>query len=101
MSTVTNSTPTVPTDSKSSRRKKTKVEGSNSASEGATRSPTTETGAKPTGVETPVNGAEGSYESPYIKELYKYDMMPSFLPFPVLLLTWGTLGISAMSRRSW
>lgn len=75
MSTVTNSAPTVPTESKSSRRKKAKADGSNSTSEDAARSPTAEAGAKPTGAETPVNGAEGSYESPYIKELYKYDKM--------------------------
>lgn len=83
MSTVINSAPPVPTESKSSRRKKAKAEGSNSASEDATRSPTTEAGARPTDAETPVNGAEGSYESPYIKELYKYDMIPGFLHFPV------------------
>ena len=40
-------------------------------SEDAVRSPTAEAGPGVTETDTPTNGLEASYESPYIKELYK------------------------------
>lgn len=35
--------------------------------------PSAETGAGQAVAETSTNGADGTFESPYIKELYKYD----------------------------
>ena len=71
MSAPATSVPTSQTESKTSRRKKGKAEAANNTTEEAVRSPTAETGPGATGIDTPTNGLEASYESPYIKELYK------------------------------
>jgi hypothetical protein len=71
MSATTAAATVVPTESKSSRRKKGKAADANHAPEEAARSPVADAAAATTGTETPTNGVDGSYESPYIKELYK------------------------------
>ena len=56
-------------ESKSARKKKAKAEAPNQA----TASPTDpESGIGQTTADGAVTGADASYESPYIKELYKY-----------------------------
>lgn len=71
MSTTAASAPPAPGEAKSSRRRKGKAEGAKNAPEESALSPATEAGAGSIGVETPMNGTDDSYESPYIKELYK------------------------------
>ena len=69
MSTAQVSNSLAPSESKSARKKKAKAE----APVQTTASPTEpESGAGQTAIDGAVTGAEGSYESPYIKELYKY-----------------------------
>lgn len=66
--------PPTRSDSKSSKKKKAKAEA-------ATQPPAPiseeDAGARQTTPEDPTNGGEGSYESPYIKELYKYAQFKS------------------------
>ena len=71
MSTTAPPATVAPTETKSSRRRKGKGEGAKNASEDSAQSPVAEAGPGPVGVDAPTNGVEGSYESPYIKELYK------------------------------
>ena len=71
MSTTSPPATVAPTEAKSSRRRKGKGEGAKNASEESAQSPVAEVGPGQMGVDTPTNGVEGSYESPYIKELYK------------------------------
>ena len=73
MSSAAVSNPVAPTESKSSRKKKAKAETSKPAAEGNSRSPSFDAGATQAGTDSTTNGAEGGYESPYIKELYKYE----------------------------
>ena len=56
-------------ESKSARKKKAKAEAPVQTSASPTEP---ESGAGPTAVDGAASGADGSYESPYIKELYKY-----------------------------
>ena len=71
MATTSTPTPMGSNETKSSRRRKGKGEGAKTALEEPAQSPVAEAGAGLTAVDIPTNGAEGSYESPYIKELYK------------------------------
>ncbi|MCJ1477313.1 hypothetical protein MMC13_005984 [Lambiella insularis] len=71
MSTSSAPTATAPSEAKSSRRRKGKAESGKNASEEPGQSPVTEIAAGQTGTESSINGNEGGYESPYIKELYK------------------------------
>lgn len=69
MSTTQVSYPLAQSESKSARKKKAKAE----APVQTTASPTEpQSGAGQTAVDGAATGADGSYESPYIKELYKY-----------------------------
>lgn len=62
------SNPAVPQESKSAKKKKAKAE---AAAKETTTQPNFEAeNTKPT-VENPTDGADGTYESPYMKELYK------------------------------
>lgn len=88
--------PPVSQESKSAKKKKAKS--------GATAKETTvqsnvETEAgKPTS-ETPTNGIDGSYESPYMKELYKCVGRTS-IPFVTRKTADVRIGAFATSRRS-
>lgn len=69
MSTAQVSNSLAHSESKSARKKKAKAE---TAPIQAAASPTEpETGAGQTAIDGAAPGADGSYESPYIKELYK------------------------------
>lgn len=73
MATTTGSTPHAQPESKSAKKKKAKAETSAKAlsvpSDG-------DGGAAPPAADTTTNGADGAYESPYLKELNKY-VLPS------------------------
>ncbi|KAI9751473.1 MAG: hypothetical protein M4579_006045 [Chaenotheca gracillima] len=62
--------PHVRTDSKSSKRRKSKVEVSGKASSAASTTPTIETPIRTASTDTGLNGT-GEFESPYVKELQK------------------------------
>ncbi|KAI9716913.1 MAG: hypothetical protein M1812_005062 [Candelaria pacifica] len=68
-SSVTN--PPAQNESRSARKKKTKDNMSGAVPGAASTTSSAEHGATPNGQEAPTNGVDGSYESPYIKELYK------------------------------
>lgn len=69
MSTAQVSNPSAQSESKSARKKKAKAE----VPVQTTASPTEpQSGAGQTALDGAATGADGSYESPYIKELYKY-----------------------------
>ena len=69
MSSDNKANPSVMTESKSAKKKKAKAEASNKPTEVATL---TEVGPATTnGDPEAVNGVDGNYESPYLKELYK------------------------------
>lgn len=74
MATTTSSTPHAQPESKSAKKKKAKAEvsakGSSLPSDG-------DAGAAQPPADAATNGADGAYESPYLKELYKY-----VLPYP-------------------
>ena len=69
MSTTTIPNPSAPTESKSAKKKKAKAEGPKATIVEAPQSPSGETVT--VGLDAGTNGAEGNYESPYMKELYK------------------------------
>ena len=71
MSSTTISNPPSQTESKSAKKKRAKAEGAANASSNASNTPVPETGTAPAAPEGTTNGVEGSYESPYMKELYK------------------------------
>lgn len=68
MSTPKLSNSLAPSESKSARKKKAKAEG---PSQTASSPIEPESGAGQTAVDGATTGPDGSYESPYIKELYK------------------------------
>ena len=68
MSTVKNPQTSTQSESKSARKKKAKAE---AASQQPGVAPESEATAGQTAVESATNGADGAYESPYLKELYK------------------------------
>lgn len=73
MSAPTTSNPPVQNESKSAKKKKAKAEVPAHVSNAPSTTPSAEAGAGQAVAETPTNGADGTFESPYIKELYKYD----------------------------
>lgn len=73
MSAPTTSNPPVQNESKSAKKKKAKAEVPVHVSNAPSTTPSAETGAGQAVAETSTNGADGTFESPYIKELYKYD----------------------------
>ena len=75
MSNATVSNPPAPTESKSSRKKKAKAEAPKAVSDLPVASPSIDTGNGQLGAEQSINGVDGNYESPYIKELYKYKLL--------------------------
>ena len=68
MSNAQVSNPLGPSESKSARKKKAKAE---APIQTATSPIEPESGAGQTAIDGAAAGADGSYESPYIKELYK------------------------------
>ena len=56
-------------ESKSAKKKKAKAEG---PAKEATAQPEVDAGATKSNVDGSTNGVDGAYESPYLKELYKY-----------------------------
>ena len=70
MSSAASFNPPAQQPSKSARKKKGKADA-------PAKSPTapvdTETGGGPAATEGATNGADGTYESPYLKDLYRYD----------------------------
>ena len=72
MSSAAVSNPSAPNESKSSRKKKAKADAPKAISDLPAPSPPIETSNGQSGVEQATNGVDGSYESPYMKELYKY-----------------------------
>lgn len=60
--------PSVSQESKSAKKKKAKAE---AAAKDISIQPNVEVEATKTNIENPINGVDGSYESPYMKELYK------------------------------
>ncbi|KAL8717428.1 MAG: hypothetical protein Q9225_005327 [Loekoesia sp. 1 TL-2023] len=62
------SNPAVPQESKSAKKKKARAE---AAARETTAQPSTESETTKPSVENPTDGADGTYESPYMKELYK------------------------------
>ena len=70
MSTAGPSNSSVPKESKSALKKKAKAEALAKAQAPAAESEATGESIR---VESPTNGMEFSSESPYVKELYKYD----------------------------
>ena len=71
MSAATVSNPASQIESKSAKKKKAKAEAPATPSGIAPTSPGAEAGPGQSGNDAGTNGHEGSYESPYIKELYK------------------------------
>ena len=69
MSTTTISNPAAPSESKSAKKKKAKAEAPKATTVEAPQSPSAE--AVTVGLDAGANGADGNYESPYMKELYK------------------------------
>ena len=68
------SNPPVQNESKSSKKKKAKGDLKTTVSEAPIRSLSIDATTGQSGTEPVGNGADGSYESPYIKELYKYGL---------------------------
>ncbi|KAI9872688.1 MAG: hypothetical protein M1830_001302, partial [Pleopsidium flavum] len=58
-------------ESKSGKKKKSKAEVPARVSNAPSTTPSAEVGVEATATEATTNGVEGSYESPYMKELYK------------------------------
>jgi hypothetical protein len=71
MSSTATLNPTLPAESKSKKKKQAKAEVPANASNETSNAPSGDVGAGATAAEGTTNGAEGSYESPYLKELYK------------------------------
>lgn len=71
MSSTVISNPPTQNESKSAKKKKAKAEVPANASGATSNTPSAEVGAGATPTEGTTNGVEGSYESPYMKELYK------------------------------
>lgn len=88
------SNPPVPQESKSAKKKKAKAE---AAAKDTTVQPNLKTEATKSNDENTTNGADGSYESPYVKELHKWVKVV----IPKGCMTDDMTGASAMSRRSW
>ena len=72
MSAPTSSNPPIQNESKSAKKKKAKAVVPANRSSAPSTTPSAEAGAGQAAVGTPTNGADGTFESPYIKELYKY-----------------------------
>lgn len=73
MSSAATSNPPMATESKSKKKKQAKAEVPANASNETSNAPSGDVGAGATAAEGTTNGVEGSYESPYLKELYKLD----------------------------
>ncbi|KAI9777480.1 MAG: hypothetical protein M1835_005232 [Candelina submexicana] len=71
MSAASVTNPPAQHESKSVRKKRVKENVSGAVSSVASTSPSAEHGSTSNGHEAPTNGVDTSYESPYIKELYK------------------------------
>lgn len=71
MSSAAISNPLTQTESKTGKKKKSKAEVPANASNAPSTTPSAEVGVAATATEGTTNGVEGSYESPYMKELYK------------------------------
>ncbi|KAI9813978.1 MAG: hypothetical protein M1827_003442 [Pycnora praestabilis] len=71
MSTAAVTNPNTQNESKSARKKKSKIDTSGNDSSVASATPSAEAGLTPVVQEATTNGVDGNYESPYIKELYK------------------------------
>lgn len=74
MSAASVTNPQTQNESKSARKKRAKENMSGAVSSTASTTPSAEHGSTPNGQEAPTNGVDTSYESPYIKELYKYAL---------------------------
>ena len=68
MSTVQNPQTSSQSESKSAKKKKAKAQ---AVGQSTTTAPEPEATAGQTATEGTTNGVDGSYESPYLKELYK------------------------------
>lgn len=89
--------PPVSQESKTAMKKKAKAK---AAAKDITAQPSIEAeGTKPN-ADNATNGTDGAYESPYMKELYKY-VRGIGCCFRALEMTDGGVGAFAMSRRSW
>lgn len=73
MSAPTTSNPPVQNESRSAKKKKAKAEVPVTVPSAPSTTPSAEVGAGQAAAEPSTNGADGAFESPYIKELYKYD----------------------------
>ena len=91
------SNPALPQESKSAKKKKAKAE---AAAKDVTVQPSIESEAIKTNVENPTNGADGAYESPYMKELYKY-VRGTVRVEPLIRDADDETGASGTLRRSW
>jgi hypothetical protein len=72
MAAAPNPVPQSQQESKSAKKKKAKAEAS---AKGSSVPPDSDTGAVQPPMDAPTNGADGAYESPYLKELYKYVLL--------------------------
>lgn len=79
MAATTSSTPHAQPESKSAKKKKAKAEVSAKASSVPSDG---DAGAAPPAADATTNGADSAYESPYLKELYKYVLpcLESYYP---------------------
>ncbi|SLM34334.1 hypothetical protein LPUS_03083 [Lasallia pustulata] len=71
MSAPTTSNPPVQNESRSAKKKKAKAEVPVTVPSAPSTTPSAEVGAGQAAAEPSTNGADGAFESPYIKELYK------------------------------
>ena len=71
MSSAAFSNPPAQNEPKSSKKKKAKGDSKPASSEIPIRRPSVDAGNGQSGIELAGNGLDGTYESPYIKELYK------------------------------
>ena len=69
MSTIQNTQPQSRPESKSAKKKKAKAE---APAQPSAATPEPDAAAGHTATDGTTNGADGAYESPYLKELYKY-----------------------------
>jgi len=79
MSSAATSNPPLTTESKSKKKKQAKAVVPANASNETSNAPSGDVAAGATAAEDTANGVEGSYESPYLKELYKSDS-PGHVP---------------------
>ncbi len=98
MSTIQNIQPSAISESKSAKKKKAKAEA-------AAPTPPAPSESEAAGGRRPsdgaTNGADGSYESPYLKELHKYVSYGSKSCKVHSTDLFVLLGIFVTSRRSW